>query len=76
MLRVSIKATKPGGQVEKLRSEFPLRLYTPAQGKRLLKKVNDVFEIAGIYDFDYEIDSPRKFDNDLTDAVFVLKRRK
>ena len=75
MLRVSIKATKPSGKVEKIRSEFPLRLYTPAQGKRLLKKVDDVFEIAGIYDFDYDIKSPRKFDNDLTDAVFVLRRR-
>lgn len=75
-LRVSIKATNPNGKVERIRSEFPLRLYTPAQGKRLLKKVDDIFEIAGIYDFDYDIDSPRKFDNDLTDAVFVLKRRK
>lgn len=75
VLRVSIKATKPNGKVERIRSKFPLRLYTPAQGKRLLKKVDDVFEIAGIYDFDYNIDSPRKFNNDLTDAVFVLKRR-
>jgi SAM-dependent methyltransferase len=75
MLRVSIKATKPKGKVERIRSEFPLRLYTPAQGKRLLKKVDDVFKIAGIYDFDYDIDEEREFDNDLTDALFVLKRR-
>ena len=75
MLRVSIKATKRSGKVERIRSEFPLRIYTPAQAKRLLKKVEDVFEIAGIYDFDYDIDAPRKFDDDLTDALFVLKRR-
>ncbi len=61
--------------MERVRSEFPLRIYTPAQAKRTLKKVDDIFEIAGIYDFDYDIDEPREFDNDLTDALFVLKRR-
>lgn len=75
MLRISIKATKKNGKVERVRSEFPLRIYTPAQAKRMFKKVNDIFEIAGIYDFDYDIDEPREFDNDLTDALFVLKRR-
>jgi hypothetical protein len=34
-----------------------------------------VYDIAGIYDFDYDIDEDRKFDNDLTDALFVLKRK-
>lgn len=75
MLRISIKATRKNGKVERIRSEFPLRIYTPAQAKRMLKKVGDVFEIAGIYDFDYDIDEEREFDNDLTDALFVLKRR-
>jgi len=75
MLRISIKATKKNGKVERVRSEFPLRIYTPAQAKRMLKKVDDIFEIAGIFDFDYDIDEPREFDNDLTDALFVLKRR-
>ena len=75
MLRVSVKAQKRSGAVERIRSEFPLRIYTPAQAKRLLKKVEDVFEVVGIYDFDYDIDEDRQFDNDLTDALFVLKRR-
>jgi len=75
MLRVSVKAEKKSGSVERIRSEFPLRIYTPAQAKKLLAKVSDVFEIAGIYDFDYDIDEEREFDNDLTDALFVLKRR-
>ncbi|MGI9471905.1 MAG: class I SAM-dependent methyltransferase [Rubripirellula sp.] len=74
MLRVSVKAQKRSGKVERIRSEFPLRIYTPAQAKQLLRKVDDVFEIAGIYDFDYDIDETRVFDNDLTDALFVLKR--
>lgn len=75
MLRVSVKAEKKSGSVERIRSEFPLRIYTPAQAKKLLAKVSDVFEIAGIYDFDYDIEEEREFDNDLTDALFVLKRR-
>tara|TARA_R110002049_G_scaffold72490_6_gene187432 strand:- start:136341 stop:137078 length:738 start_codon:yes stop_codon:yes gene_type:complete len=75
MLRVSVKAEKRSGKIERIRSEFPLRIYTPAQAKRTLAKVADVFDIVGIYDFDYDIDEPREFDNDLTDALFVLKRR-
>ena len=75
MLRVAVKAEKKSGSVERIRSEFPLRIYTPAQAKKLLAKVSDLYEIAGIYDFDYDIDEEREFDNDLTDALFVLKRR-
>ena len=75
MLRVSIKAQKAIRKVERIRSEFPLRIYTPAQARQLLKKVEDLFEIRSIHDFDYDIDETREFDNDLTDALFVLKRR-
>ena len=74
MLRVSIKAEKRSGKIERVRSEFPLRIYTPAQAKKLLAKVSDELQIVGIYDFDYDIDEEREFDNDLTDALFVLKR--
>lgn len=75
MLRVSVKAVKRSGKVERIRSEFPLRIYTPDQAKQILSKVKDVWEIAGIYDFDYDFDEQREFDDDLTDAVFVLRRR-
>lgn len=74
-LRVSIKATKRSGQVERVRSEFPLRLYTPKQAKALLAQVDDIFELAGVYDFDYDLSEPRKIDEDLTDAVFILRKR-
>ncbi len=75
MIRVSVKAAKRSGKIERIRSEFPLRVYTPAQAKKLLASVDDVWEIASIYDFDYDLDEPREFDNDLTDAVFILRRR-
>lgn len=74
LLRVSVKAEKRSGKIERIRSEFPLRIYTPAQAKRLLAKLSDVFKIVGVYDFDYDIEEEREFDNDLTDAIFVLKR--
>jgi ubiquinone/menaquinone biosynthesis C-methylase UbiE len=74
-LRVSIKAKKPSGKIQRIHSEFPLRIYTPKQAKKLFRKVEDVFEVCGIYDFDYDIDEEREFDNDLTDALFVLRRR-
>ncbi len=74
-IRVSLKATTRSGRVERIRSEFPLRVYTTSQAKRLLQKVDDLFELAGVYDFDYDIENPRQFDDDLTDALFVLRRR-
>lgn len=73
-LRAIVTATLASGRKEQVRSEFPLRLYTDRQVRSLLRKVDDVWEVAGAYDFDYDIDHPRKLDNDLTDAVFVLRR--
>ncbi len=72
-LRVSVLA-RSGGKETRLRTEFPLRLYTAAQFRSLLKKV-PAFELCDVYDFWYEIDEPLKFDNELGDAVFVLKKR-
>ncbi|MBB3207618.1 SAM-dependent methyltransferase [Rhodopirellula rubra] len=74
-LRVSIKATKPSGKIERMQSEFSLRLYTPSQAKALLASVDDVFEIAGIHDFDCDVEIQREIDEDLTDAVFILRKR-
>lgn len=74
-LRVLIKATKRSGSVERIKSEFPLRLYTQSQVKKLFARVADSFELVGIHDFDYNISEQREFDEDLTDAVFVLRKR-
>lgn len=75
MLRVSIKAVKRSGKTERIRSEFPLRLYTHTQAISLLQEVADLFEIVGVHDFDYDLETMRKIDDDLTDAVFVLRRK-
>lgn len=54
-------------------SDFDLRLYTLPEVQSMLEKVQ-LFEIAEVYDFDYDIDFARYQDDDLTDALFVLKR--
>ena len=74
-LLIKIKATNKAGGVQKVKDKFQLRLYTHKQVKKMLSSVSDVFEIAGIFDFDYRIRSPRRLDSDLTDAVFVLRRK-
>ncbi len=73
-LRIRMKATKKSGQVEKIESHFQLRVYTAKQVKQLFAQVPD-FEIAEIYDFDYDIDETREFDKDLTDSIFILRKR-
>lgn len=72
-IRVSLLARSRNRTV-RCRTEYPQRLYTAAQVRKLFAGV-PALEIAGIYDFDYSIDHPRALDDDLTDAVFVLRRR-
>ncbi|MCS7159689.1 MAG: class I SAM-dependent methyltransferase [Gemmatales bacterium] len=55
------------------RSRFPLRLYTARQFLNLIYHVSG-WQISGIYDFRYDWRSPRKLDDDLIDALFVLRR--
>ena len=57
-----------------LRSDYPLRIYTAAQFRRLLGAV-PVLELCDVYDFWYEIDRPFELDDELCDAVFILRKR-
>jgi SAM-dependent methyltransferase len=71
-LRISM-LVRQGDQTLRLRDDFPLRMYSAAQFKALLAKVPE-FQLAGVYDFWYEIDEPQVLNNDLSDAVFLLRR--
>jgi SAM-dependent methyltransferase len=73
-LEVAIDVTHKDGTTDHVETVFPLRLYTCDEASETLQSVADVWEIAGIYDFDYDIDEPRDMDDDLCDAVFVLRR--
>lgn len=72
-LHVVLTAKTPSRTI-RCRSEFPLRLYTAAQVLKTLASVPQ-FEIAGVYDFDYDFAAPRTVDDDLVDAVFVLRKK-
>ena len=71
-LRVSLLVREPRGEF-RLRHDFPLRMYTAAQFRRLLAAV-PAFELCDVYDFWYEIDQPLKLSNELSDTVFILRR--
>ncbi len=49
-------------------------MYTAAQFRSLLAKVPSL-ELCDVYDFCYEIDRPLRLNNELSDAVFILRRR-
>jgi SAM-dependent methyltransferase len=58
----------------RLRTEFSLRMYTAGQFRRLLERVPEL-ELCDVFDFWYDIDSPLRFDNEITDTVFVLRKK-
>lgn len=72
-LRVSTLVRNGRGEL-RLRDEFPLRLYTATQFRRLLVSV-PAWELADVYDFNYDIDEPLRLDDEIADTVFILKRR-
>lgn len=72
-LRVCLLVRR-GAKEFRLRHEFPFRMYTAGQFRRLLSKVPE-FELCDVYDFWYEIDHPLVLDDQISDTVFVLRRR-
>ncbi len=73
MMRVCT-LVREGEKVKRFRDEFPMRLYTARQFRRLLDRVPH-WELCDVFDFWYEIDGPVALDDELSDAVFVLRRR-
>jgi SAM-dependent methyltransferase len=72
---IRIKMLARTGQRElRLRTEFPFRMYTARQFRRLLASVPQ-FELCDVYDFWYEIDHPLELNDEITDTVFVLRKR-
>jgi SAM-dependent methyltransferase len=72
-LRVSLKV-RSGAKELRLRDDFRFRMYTAAQFRRLLATVPSL-ELCDVYDFWYEIDNPLKLTNELSDTVFILRKR-
>lgn len=72
-IRISLLVRR-GAEELRLRDEFPLRLYTAAQFRRLLAQV-PALEMLDVYDFWYQIDTPLQLNDEISDTVFILRRR-
>ncbi len=72
-IRVNLSVRR-GASRQRYVDEFPLRLYTARQFRRLLGRVPQL-ELCDVFDFWYEIDRPLRLSDELSDAVFILRRR-
>ena len=72
-IRVTVTAKRPNDTI-KLRTEFPLRLYTVPQALKTIASAPD-FEIVSIHDFNYEIDEPVELNADSVDTIFILRKK-
>lgn len=72
-IRTRLRITRKGKTwMQETRWQF--RTYSAAEMKRLLRKVPE-FELVGCYDFTYDIQEPRAFDDSYEDIVLVLRKR-
>lgn len=73
VIRFSLRI-RSGKRDLRIATDYEYRIYQAHQFRRLLEKVPQ-FELCDVYDFWYDIDDPLKLNNELGDAVFVLRRR-
>ncbi|MFN9719458.1 MAG: class I SAM-dependent methyltransferase [Planctomycetota bacterium] len=73
-VRFSLKVTRRNG-ILRFSSDFPLRIYRADQFRKLLKSVPE-FDLVDVFDFCYDLTEPLPLDDQLGDAVFVLRRRR
>lgn len=71
-LKVSMLVRSPRREL-RVATEFPLRMYTAGQLRRLLAKFPEL-ELCAVYDFNYELDRPLPLNDVLSDTVLVLRK--
>jgi SAM-dependent methyltransferase len=72
MLRICLLA-RSGSREFRLRHDFPFRMYTAAQFRKLLASVPSL-ELRDVFDFWYEIDHPLELNDTISDVVVVLQK--
>ena len=72
--RLNVTTGRPPQRHMRYEDEFPLRMYTAAQFRWLLKSVQSL-ELIDVFDFWYDIDDPLELNNEITDTMFVLRKR-
>ncbi len=73
-VRTRLKITRDGQQHSQ-ETRWNFRTYSAAQLRRTLLEAAPVLEVAGCFDFTYDLQSPRKFDDEYSDLLLVLRRR-
>ena len=64
-----------GGKRHTQETRWNFRTYSSAQLRRTLREAAPDLEVVGCFDFTYDIQSPRKFDDEYSDLLLVLRRR-
>lgn len=72
-VRFSLKVTTPRGVIRSS-TDHRLRIYRADQFRQLLRSVTE-FELIGVYDFCYDVSEPLPLNDNLGDAVFVLRKK-
>jgi SAM-dependent methyltransferase len=73
VLRTVLSARGPEGEF-RVRTDYPMRMYTAEELKELVEGV-DGLEIAGVFDFWYDLEFPRELDDEISDCVLVLRKK-
>lgn len=73
-MRARLHVTLPNGEVHRQETHWEVRSYTAPQLKRLIAKTN-AFTLVACHDFRHEPDESRRFDDEYSDLVLVLRRR-
>jgi SAM-dependent methyltransferase len=73
-LRITMTIRRGEDKPVRVSDEFTLRTYSHRQLKSLFASVSE-FELADIFDFWYDIREPQPFDQNLVDAVFILRKK-
>lgn len=73
VVRFNLRVRTPTKDL-KIRTDYQLRIYDAAQIRSTLQSVPGL-ELVDVYDFMYDIDEPLELDDQLGDAVFVLRKR-
>src|SRR5690606_2260295 len=74
ILRTNLCA-KSRDRCVRVRTDYPMRIYSSRQFKRLLDSVPE-WELCDVYDFWCEIDQPLKLDDHISDTIAVLRCRR
>lgn len=73
-VRTRLKISR-GAETHTQETRWFFRTYSAAQLRRTLREAAPELEVAACFDFTYDIEAPRGFDDEYSDLLLVLRRR-